>query len=132
MSKVSSLVLRILVVLILGQTLPFKFLGAEESKMLFTQLGMEPWGRYGTGIAELIAIGLILYPRTIVYGAALSVGLMIGALGSHVQVLGFSGDHGFLAAMATVALAAATTVLFLHRSAWPVFASQKEVQGVSA
>ena len=54
-SKV-SLLLRVIVSILLGQTLFFKFLGAQESIDLFTKLGMEPWGRYGTGVAELIVI----------------------------------------------------------------------------
>ena len=42
---------------ILLQTLFFKFTGAEESVYIFTKLGAEPWGRIGSGVAELIAHG---------------------------------------------------------------------------
>ncbi len=46
-------VARILAAIIMAQTLFFKFSGAEESIAIFTKMGVEPWGRYLTGIAEL-------------------------------------------------------------------------------
>jgi hypothetical protein len=55
---------------------------------------MEPWGRIGTGVFELIASILILYPRTTGYGAVLGMGLMAGALYFHLTKIGivFDGD----------------------------------------
>jgi hypothetical protein len=53
-----SWALQIVVALILFQTLFFKFTGAEESIYIFRTLGMEPWGRIGSGVAELIAVVL--------------------------------------------------------------------------
>ena len=50
-----SWLLRILAALIMLQTLYFKFSASEESVYIFSALGMEPWGRIGTGIMELIA-----------------------------------------------------------------------------
>ena len=86
--------LRLIAAVILLQTLYFKFTGHEQSVALFTQLGMEPWGRIGTGVLELIASILILYPRTTGWGAALGMGLMGGALFFHLTKLGivFDGD----------------------------------------
>jgi hypothetical protein len=40
---------RIVAALILLQTLYFKFTGASESVWIFSQLGTEPWGRFGSG-----------------------------------------------------------------------------------
>jgi hypothetical protein len=76
------------------QTLYFKFTGHPQSVALFTQLGMEPWGRIGIGVLELIASILILYPRTTGWGAALGLCLMSGALFFHLTKLGivFDGD----------------------------------------
>jgi uncharacterized membrane protein YphA (DoxX/SURF4 family) len=87
-------VLRLLAAVILLQTLYFKFTAQPESVMLFTKIGMEPWGRIGTGVLELIASLLILYPRTTGYGAVLGLGLMAGALYFHFTKLGivFNGD----------------------------------------
>lgn len=89
-------VLRLLAALIMLQTLYFKFTGHEQSVRLFTELGMEPWGRIGTGVFELIASILILYPRTTGIGALLGVGLMSGAIFFHLTKLGvkFDGDYG--------------------------------------
>jgi Zn-dependent membrane protease YugP len=55
---------------------------------------MEPWGRIGTGVAELIAAILILIPRTTLLGALLGLGLMSGAIFFHLTKLGinFGGD----------------------------------------
>lgn len=88
-------VLRIVAALIMLQTLYFKFTSQEESVQLFTILGMEPWGRIGTGIFELIASVLILYPRTPGLGAALGLALMSGAIFFHITILGLKvgGDY---------------------------------------
>jgi len=81
-------VLRILAAVIMLQTLFYKFSGAEESIYIFSKLGMEPWGRIGTGIGELIASILILIPATTVFGSLLGMGLMGGAIFFHLTKLG--------------------------------------------
>jgi uncharacterized membrane protein YphA (DoxX/SURF4 family) len=93
-TNIIAWVLRLLAALIMLQTLYFKFTGHEQSVHLFTQLGMEPWGRIGVGVMELIAALLILYPATTGFGAALGVGLMSGAIFFHLTSLGivFDGD----------------------------------------
>jgi uncharacterized membrane protein YphA (DoxX/SURF4 family) len=87
-------VLSILAALILLQTLYFKFTAQPESVQLFTILGMEPWGRIGTGVAELIAAVLLVIPRTTLPGAFMGLGLMSGAIYFHLTKLGinFGGD----------------------------------------
>ena len=87
-------IVRLLAAVILLQTLYFKFTAHPQSVHLFTVLGMEPWGRIGTGVLELIASILILYPRTTGYGALLGMGLMAGAIFFHLTKLGivFDGD----------------------------------------
>lgn len=87
-NTVFSWVLRIIAALIMLQTLYFKFSGAEESVYIFTEMKIEPWGRFATGIAELVASVLLLYRPTIVIGALMGVGIMSGALLSHIAVLG--------------------------------------------
>src|SRR5215204_3118673 len=88
-----SWALRLLAAAIMLQTLYFKFTAAEESVYIFSTLGIEPWGRIGTGIMELIAAVLILVPRTVVIGAILSIGIMAGAVFSHLFILGISVQH---------------------------------------
>ncbi|MEM8963318.1 MAG: DoxX family protein [Acidobacteriota bacterium] len=117
---VVSWVLQLVVAVILGQTLFFKFTAAPESVELFTILGLEPHGRILIGVAELVAVVLLVVPRTVPVGAALSAGLMVGALGAHVTKLGFEGDMGSLAALGAVALAASLGLLLMHRRRLPV------------
>ena len=49
--SIFSLVLRLVPAIILLQTLYFKFSAAPESVFIFEQLGLEPWGRIGLGVA---------------------------------------------------------------------------------
>jgi len=107
--------LRVLAALIMLQTLYFKFTAHPQSVHLFTELGMEPWGRIGTGVCELIASALILYPRTTGWGALLGLGLMSGALFFHLTKLGikFDGDYGlFTYAVVAFVCCAALFILF--------------------
>lgn len=80
--------LRIVVAIILIQTLYFKFGAKPESVYIFTTVGMEPWGRIGSGIVELIATILLLMPRTTAFGAGLAMGTMSGAIFFHLTKLG--------------------------------------------
>ena len=81
-------VLRLLVAIILLQTLRYKFLAHPDSVYIFSTLGLEPYGRIGIGVMELIASILILVKRTTWAGALLAVGLMAGAIFSHLTQLG--------------------------------------------
>ena len=91
-------VTRIIAALIMVQTLYFKFSASPESVYIFTTVGMEPWGRIGIGIMELIAAGLLLVTATAWLGAGLGLGLMAGAIGMHFTLLGIEvqGDKGYL------------------------------------
>ena len=61
-NNIISMVLRIAVAVIFIQTLYFKFTAHPDSVYIFSKLGVEPYGRIGLGIAELIAAVLILWP----------------------------------------------------------------------
>ncbi len=119
-----SIALRLVAAVILLQTLYFKFTGAKESVYIFSTLGAEPWGRIGSGVVELIASILLLWPRTVSIGAALSLGIISGAIVSHITTLGISipavDDHGELFALAVVVFLSSATVLLLHRRELPV------------
>jgi len=99
-------IVKLTAVIILLQTLYFKFTGAEESVYIFQTLGIEPFGRIGSGIVELIASILILIPRTTLLGALLAAGTMFGAILSHVFVLGIDvkNDGGELFTLAIITL----------------------------
>ena len=109
---------RIAIAIILLQTLYFKFTGHPESVALFTKLGVEPWGRIGTGVLELITGILILIPATAVPGALLSTGLMSGAIASHLFVIGIESDHdgGQLFMLAIIVFLLSLLVLFIRRT----------------
>ena len=117
LSSIGSWLLRILAALILLQTLFFKFSAAPESVYIFSTIGMEPWGRIGIGILELIASILILIPATTLYGAVLAVGLMAGAIFFHVTKLGISvmNDGGQLFIYALVVLLASIALIAINR-----------------
>lgn len=108
--------LRIVAAFILIQTLYFKFTGQPESVYIFSKLGMEPWGRIGSGVSELLASILLLVPSAIALGALLATGIMFGALAAHLFILGIEvrGDGGQLFIYALVVLFASIILLFLH------------------
>jgi hypothetical protein len=107
----------LLVALILLQTLFFKFSAAAESVYIFTTVGIEPYGRIGSGIAELIAALLLLYPATRWVGATLAMGVMAGAIMSHLTILGIEvlGDGGELFFLALLVFFGSAFLLILHK-----------------
>jgi uncharacterized membrane protein YphA (DoxX/SURF4 family) len=119
---VVSWICRVVAAVILLQTLYFKFTGAEESIYIFTKVGLEPWGRYASGMAELVASVLLLVPRTTWLGALLAAGVMLGAIGSHLTKLGIvvKDDGGLLFGLAVIVFVAALVTLFIHRRQIPL------------
>ena len=125
---ITSWTLRGIAAVILLQTLFFKFSGAKESVYIFTTLGMEPWGRIGSGVAELIASMLMLLPQTVVFGAILSLGVISGAIFFHLTKLGIAlplvDDHGELFALAVIVFVCSAVVLIMHRDELPLVGRQ--------
>jgi putative oxidoreductase len=122
-TRIIDWLFRIAIAVILLQTLYFKFSGHPESVTLFSKLGVEPWGRIGTGVIELIAGILILIPATALIGAALSLGLMAGAIASHLFIIGIESDNdgGQLFMLAIIVLALSLVVLAIRRKEIPVW-----------
>jgi len=112
---------RIVAAVILLQTLFFKFTGATESVYIFTKVGLEPWGRYGSGVAELIAAVLLLTPRFSWAGALLALAVISGAIGSHLTVLGIvvQNDGGLLFGLAVIVFVCSLVTVILHRHQIP-------------
>lgn len=111
---------RYLSAVILAQTLFFKFSGAAESVYIFSAVGMEPWGRIGVGIAELVAALLLIYKPWSWVGAGLSIGMMLGAMLLHLFVIGIEvmGDGGELFFLAATVLILCSFVCYWQRSTW--------------
>ena len=102
---------------ILMQTLFFKFTAAPESVYIFSTLGMEPYGRIGSGVAELIAGVALLIPAASVYGALLALGVMGGAILSHLTKLGIvvMDDGGQLFGLAIVTALCCAYIVYTGR-----------------
>jgi uncharacterized membrane protein YphA (DoxX/SURF4 family) len=123
LNKIIYFVIRFLAAFIMLQTLYFKFTGAEESVYIFTRVGMEPWGRIGVGVMELIASILILIPSTIWLGSILALGLMLGAIGMHLTILGIDvqNDGGQLFIYALVVAVSSLYSFWRSRNQFPEF-----------
>jgi putative oxidoreductase len=119
--KTINLVCRGVAAVILLQTLFFKFTAAPESVYIFSKIGLEPWGRIGSGVVELIAAILLFTPRLHWLGAAIAIGVLAGAIMSHLTVLGIvvMDDGGLLFILALITVACCAVVLFLERRSIP-------------
>ena len=108
---------RLITAVILLQTLYFKFTGAPESVAIFTKMGMEPWGRFGTGVVEMVASLLLLINGTAKWGALLSAGTMSGAIASHLFIIGIEsqGDGGYLFSLACIVMACSLYILWVNK-----------------
>ncbi len=117
LSVIGIWVLRLVAAAIMLQTLFFKFSGSAESVYIFKTLGIEPYGRIGTGVMELIAAILILYPKTTVYGAVLAIGLMAGAIFFHLTKLGLvvMNDGGQLFIYALLVFISSLALVIIYR-----------------
>lgn len=109
---------RLVAAIIMFQTLFFKFTATEESVYIFTAVGMEPWGRIGVGILEFIAAVLLLIPATAWLGGVLALGLMLGAIGMHLTILGIvvQDDGGYLFFLAVLVALCSVYVLLRNAS----------------
>ena len=107
----------ILAAIILLQTLYFKFTGAPESVYIFSQLGIEPYGRIGTGVLELFVSVLLILRKTSLFGAIIGLGVISGAIFSHVFVLGIEvqNDGGLLFGLAILVFVLLTITLILQK-----------------
>ena len=116
------LVLRIAVAIILIQTLRFKFTAHSDSVYIFETVGLEPYGRIGIGVLELIAGILLLIPKTIWAGALLTMGLIGGAILVHLTKLGIEvkGDGGVLFYTAIITFLLSTIILYYYRKDIPI------------
>lgn len=116
-NNIFTWIIKLTAVVILVQTLYFKFTGAEESVYIFSTLGAEPFGRIGSGVIELIASILILIPRTTLLGALMGLGTMSGAILSHLVFLGIvvKNDGGTLFILAIITFICCAILVFQNR-----------------
>lgn len=126
-NSIFTWILKLIAAIILIQTLYFKFSGAEESICIFSKLGVEPFGRIGSGIVELIASILILIPRTTLIGALIGASTMIGAIFSHLLILGFEvkNDGGELFTLAIITFICCTILIIKDKNKIQDFLTSK-------
>lgn len=115
--NIGSWILRITATIILWQTLYFKFTAHPESVELFTKLGVEPWGRIGTGVIELVIGILLIIPSTAFLGAFFGAGVMSGAILSHLAIIGIASknDGGLLFGLAIIVLVCCLIIMILQK-----------------
>ena len=123
--KILSWACRIIVAVILFQTLFFKFTGAEESKYIFSTVlspDLEAYGRIGSGVIELFAVILLFIPGTVWLGAVIAFGTISGAIMSHLTMLGIvvKDDGGLLFGLAVTVFVLSGILLLIHRRELPI------------
>ena len=122
-AKFLDRVFRLTILIIFGQTLYFKFSGSAESVYIFTIMGMEPWGRIGTGVAESIASFLLIFPGSVLTGTILALGVISGAIIGHLTLLGIvvMNDGGLLFLLAVIVFVSSLYLLavrLIHGLSW--------------
>jgi hypothetical protein len=133
MKSIVYYALRYVPAVILLQTLFFKFSGSDVSVFIFKSIDdfmhwnniMEPYGRIGTGVMELIAGALLLWPKQSHWGAFLSLGVISGALLTHLVILGIDvqGDHGKVFYLGLVTFICNLIVVYQNRKSLPILKS---------
>jgi uncharacterized membrane protein YphA (DoxX/SURF4 family) len=118
MKQIGIWILKIIAAGIMLQTLYFKFSAAPESVYIFSTLGLEPYGRIGIAILELVASVAIFVPATTAFGALLAVGLMSGAIFSHVGKLGIvvMDDGGQLFIYSILVFLSSALLVWINRN----------------
>jgi len=124
MKKYSLTISKIMIAFIFIETLFFKFSAAQESVDLFTKIAGddEALMRIGTGILELLAAVLLFIPKKTWLGAGLAIGLMGGAIMSHLTIIGIehNNDGGLLFGAAILTFIAGWFVLYKVKYQIPI------------
>ncbi len=115
--KIAYTIARFAAAIIMAQTLYFKFTASTESIYIFEMVGMEPWGRWLVGIMELIAAVLLIVPKSAWAGGILGLGLMAGAIGMHLTLLGIEvmNDGGYLFYLALIVFLCSAYVVLTNK-----------------
>lgn len=101
---------RILLALTFVSAGGMKLAGVPQFVALFDQIGIGQWFRLVTGTFEVLGGLLVLIPRTSIFGAVLLACVMLGAVFTHLAVIGGNPLP------ALVLLALSTVVLWLRRA----------------
>jgi putative oxidoreductase len=122
MKKISLWFIQIICSGILIYTSYAKLSSKPLSVLIFSELGMEPTGRYIIGVVELCAAVFLLSDKMAATGAFLALGTMLGAIIAHITVIGFDvmGDHGRHIILWTVVFTGSLVVSIVRRKQLPL------------
>lgn len=81
---------RILLALAFAAAGTAKLMGVPQMVANFEAMGFGQWFRYVTGAVELLGVVLILLPRTGFFGGLWLGGTMVGAVATHLLLIGGS------------------------------------------
>lgn len=117
MKKYILLLLRIIIAIILIQKLRLKFTGHPDSVLIFSKVGLEPYGRIGIGILELIVGVLLLIRKYVWLGALITLGVLAGAILMHLTSLGaeINNDKGVLFITGIITFLLSVDALYMYR-----------------
>jgi len=79
--------LTVILTVLLGISALDKVMATEEMIKTFEFLKLTPYMLY-IGLGELVGLGLLIYPRTSIYGAVLLSSFMSGAVALHMSLMG--------------------------------------------
>lgn len=122
MKKKILFVLRIVVAIILIQTLRFKFTAHPDSVYIFETIGIEPYGRIAIGILELIAGIMLIVPKSVWVGSLITLIILGGAIIMHLTQIGIviNNDNGVLFVTALITFILSSILLYHHRKDVPI------------
>jgi len=81
---------RILLALAFGAAGAAKLAGVPQMVQVFDAIGFGQWFRIVTGVVELAGAALLLVPATGFFGGVLLLATMVGAVGTHLVLIGGS------------------------------------------
>lgn len=112
----ASWILQAIIAAILIPAVYAKLSAQPDSVAAFSQLDMEPGGRYLIAILEAITILLLLIPGSVAWGAILGWGVMTGAIIAHITKLGFAEAMMHMTFAAATVWLACSAILVLRRN----------------
>jgi uncharacterized membrane protein YphA (DoxX/SURF4 family) len=80
-------ILQVLVAAVFFMAGGSKLAGVMPAVDMYNQIGLGQWFRYATGMIEVGSAVMLLFPSLAIYGAALLICTMIGAIMTHFTVL---------------------------------------------
>ncbi|MCY4523506.1 MAG: DoxX family protein [Halobacteriovoraceae bacterium] len=124
--ELTAWIFQIIAAVILVPVGMMKFANGETDIYIFTQLGMEPFGRYLIGVLEILS-GILLLSRNLsACGGVLGIGVMCGAILAHVSALGFEvmEDGGMHIWILLIVSLSCLVVVFLRKKQLPLIGNQ--------